>query len=308
MPDSGYGGSISSDRRRPSDAEPVPQRNEDKHGSRQIEDTQSSRRRPSQDTTRKSDERGREYGRRPSAASGTSDSTATAQATTATSGMIIPNKSTMEEEYIEVPYGREVRDSNGTMGDDRNERGPSRDVGTSGNVSDNELDSASEYPSPSPRSPPGGLNGLSARLKSMSDEDDDRRVNDEYYEKMSYGRTSTNSERMGTANSRTTARMSNNEVQEKMKQDYEMKIARMQSQIISLQKDANENKSKGDESVGRRLEGELDNMRRVCVISIRDCTPWYPFLSALRRANYLNARPSERARRNPRNTTAGEGT
>jgi hypothetical protein len=33
--------------------------------------------------------------------------------------MIIPNKSTIAEEEIEVPYGREVRESGGTAVDDR---------------------------------------------------------------------------------------------------------------------------------------------------------------------------------------------
>ena len=55
----------------------------------------SDRRRPSQDTT---------LGRRPSeSASVTSD----AQSATAGMGMIIPNKSTIAEEEIEVPYGRD---------------------------------------------------------------------------------------------------------------------------------------------------------------------------------------------------------
>ena len=34
-------------------------------------------------------------------------------------GMIIPNKSTIAEEDIEVPYGRELRDSTGTAMDER---------------------------------------------------------------------------------------------------------------------------------------------------------------------------------------------
>ena len=73
----------------------------------------SSRRRPSEDL------RQDPAGRRPSAASA-SDSTSTtnAQSATAKSQMIIPNKSTIAEEDIEVPYGRDARESGSTAGEE----------------------------------------------------------------------------------------------------------------------------------------------------------------------------------------------
>ena len=73
----------------------------------------ASSRKPSQDTTRKPDER--EFGPRHSGAVSTSSETTSnlpgTQSTTATSAVIIPNKSTMEEEYIDIPYGRDGRES-----------------------------------------------------------------------------------------------------------------------------------------------------------------------------------------------------
>lgn len=245
-----------------------------------------SRRKPSQDTTRRSEdrEREREFVRRPSAAasvSGTSDSASTAnptQSTTATSGMIIPNKSTIEEEYIEVPYGREVRESGSTTIDER-ER--SREAsGDAGRLTDGELDGASDFPSPlSPRSPPAGLSGLSARLKGVETEDDERgipgvggRNGDDYYDK--YGRASVNSDHSvhstsGGMGTRTLAgRASTSEDQEKMRKDYEYRIATMQTQITSLQRDLGdaaerERKWKDGEAKVRQLEEELMSVRRV---------------------------------------------
>ncbi|TFK44453.1 hypothetical protein BDQ12DRAFT_673015 [Crucibulum laeve] len=292
--DSGYGGSVSSrrpseDRRRPSEIDFVPsgrrsedtyRRAEDPYGGRTSEDgyapSASSRRKPSQDTTRKSESREREFGRRPSAAgsmSMASDSTATAnataQSTTATSGMIIPNKSTIEEEYIEVPYGRDGRESGSTTVDDRDRGGDSsRDASL-----EDPPDSASDYQSQlSPRSPLAGLSGLSARLgKAVDDDDDDipagNRSGDDYYDK--YGRSSVNSDRSvgGIATRMLSGRASVSEDHEKMRRDYEYKIATMQSQLTALQKDAgesneNERRWKDAEAKVRQMDEELTSLRR----------------------------------------------
>ncbi|KAE9408640.1 hypothetical protein BT96DRAFT_913786 [Gymnopus androsaceus JB14] len=257
--DSGYGGSISSrrpsqDRRRPS---------EDLYPGRMSDDNYSSsasRRKLSQDTTtRRSEDREREYNRRPSAASvsGNSDSTTTAaQSTMATSGMIIPNTSTMEEEYIEVPYGRDARQSGSSMND---ERETSRDRGPEP-FTDPEPDSASEYASP----------GLSARLKA--DDDDDipsARSGDDYYDKASYGRNSANSDRSlnGYSNRMGGGRSSVPEDNEKMRRDYEFRIATMQTQISNLQRDLGDSqqyqpKLEDSEARVRNLEAELATMLR----------------------------------------------
>ncbi|KAG6879161.1 hypothetical protein C0992_004694 [Termitomyces sp. T32_za158] len=226
---------------------------EDNHGP-SASQSSASRRKPSQDTSR-------DY-RRPSGVvsnSGSSDITVNpTQSTTATSGMIIPNKSTFEEEYIKVPYGRE-RES-GSMSVDERDRG-----GDGGRFTDGEPDSASEYPM-SPRSPPAGLSGLSARLKDVNgDESDDRdagamsrRSGDEYLE---IDRST------GDMGSRSAGRINGSEDQGKMKKEYEYKIATMQTQITNLQRDIGDIDEKERrlveaESKVKQMEEELAIFRR----------------------------------------------
>jgi protein SPA2 len=307
--DSGYG-SVSSrrseDKRRPSESDSIPVGRRSEESFRRMEDAYAvgrnsedsytpsvatSRRKPSQDTTRRSEDRERErdFGRRPSAAvsvSGTTDSASTAnpaQSTTATSGMIIPNKSTIEEEYIEVPYGRDVRESGSTMMDERERsREPSGDAGR---LTDGELDNGSDFTSPlSPRSPPAGLSGLSARLKGVEAEDDERgipgvggRGGDDYYDK--YGRSSVNSDHSVASGSGTrmlAGRATASEDQEKMKRDYEFRIATMQTQITTLQRDLGdtgerERKWKEGEAKVRHLEEELIIVRRASISFTAHC-------------------------------------
>ncbi|KAL0956247.1 hypothetical protein HGRIS_002401 [Hohenbuehelia grisea] len=291
--DSGYGGSRrpSEDRRRPSDVEYSGRRSADNnYGSgRRSADTygpgrtsedaysSSSRRKPSQDTTGAKRYDDRDYPARPSVAASVSyparpsvaasvsgsDSTANAQSSTATSGMIIPNKSTMAEEEIKVPFGRDPRES--LEGRDR-----SRDRSQESGFTDHEPDTASEYLSPTtPQSPAAGLNGLSARLKDVEDDDDIGPANrsaDEYMDR--YNRSSTTPDRGPSANSRMQAgRSSVNEDYDKMRRDYEYKVATMQSQITTLQRnldDASEKERKWKESEARvrQLEEELAGVRR----------------------------------------------
>ncbi|KAF7375910.1 hypothetical protein MSAN_00005400 [Mycena sanguinolenta] len=231
--DSGYGGSSVSSRR-PSEDRRRPSEDRDRDyssGGRRSADTfpgrasgddnsySSSRRRPSQDTTRRSDDRDREREYRsrgaPSINSDTSNLTAQ-QSTTATSGMIIPNKSTIEEEYIEVPYGRETRDSVETLDDrDRNDSLP------------DPPDTASDYPM-SPQSPAGGLNGLTARLRGDDDDDYQRSGSDRDRDRMEMrdvGRDKSGGNRV-----------SEEEV-ENVRQDYEARISKMQTQISTLQRE-----------------------------------------------------------------------
>jgi hypothetical protein len=109
--------------------------------------------------------------------------------------MIIPNKSTMVEEFIDIPYGRDHRERGTTIDEQERSVEPIRIRDTN---ADNDLDNASDYPSPmSPRSPLAGLSGLSARLKGVDDDDDDmvagNRSGEYLYDK--YGRSSFNSDR-----------------------------------------------------------------------------------------------------------------
>lgn len=122
----------------------------------------------------------------------------------ATAGVIIPNKSTIAEEDIKVPFGR--------SGD---EDSPASSRAGSPDGMRVSLQSASSNVNGGPRSPDGrspldrlgqgqtfGLNALGANLMSSpkSDEDDtgsDRRAPSEYFDKLSYGRASVQSDLSG---------------------------------------------------------------------------------------------------------------
>lgn len=123
----------------------------------------------------------------------------------ATTGVIVPNKSTIAEEDIKVPFGR--------SGDEDESPTSSRAGSPDGmRVS---LQSASTNANGGPRSPDGrspldrlgqgqtfGLNALGANLVSSpkSDEDEtssDRRAPSEYFDKLSYGRASVQSDVSG---------------------------------------------------------------------------------------------------------------
>lgn len=197
--------------------------------------------------------------------------------------MIIPNKSTIAEEEIEVPYGREMRESSSTAIDDR-DRGDrdriARDVDTDGITDGEGPESASDY-----RSPLGGLSGLSARLRGVEVDEDDggggARSGDDYYDKMSIGRTSVQSDR-SNGNTGITSRMAagrasaGGDEQEKLRRDYEYKIATMQSKIAGLERDlgnADERENKwaeGEERV-RQMEEELVGLRKA---SVNNILPW----------------------------------
>ena len=295
--DSGYGGSASGRRpsedtykRRPGEDDyPPGRRSEDSYGGvgRSSEDgyagsAASSRRKPSQDipSGRRSTDRERDLARRPGTTVSTnSDSTGTAgQSATATSAMIIPNKSTIAEEEIEVPFGgREGRESSSTAIDDRDRGGDRVDT-------DVEADRDPESDYRSPKSPIGGLSGLSARLGRDTDDDDPsstRGGGDDYYDKMSVasdrsgGGPSSRPNPSNSANNSNTSRSGSAaggvlsaEEQEKMRRDYEFRIATMQSKIQGLEREVGGQRERerkwedGEERV-RSMEEELNGLRRV---------------------------------------------
>jgi protein SPA2 len=162
--------------------------------------------------------------------------------------MIIPNKSTIAEEEIEVPYGRQVRDSGSTAIDDR-ERSHEHDT-------DGEHDRIS----------PGiGLSGLSARFKQDDDESaggarSGSTAGDDYFDKMSFGRAS-------VASDRSTSKMAGDD-EDRLRRDYEYKIATMQNRIATLERDlenaddARKRAADGESRV-RRMEEELMEFRKV---------------------------------------------
>jgi protein SPA2 len=196
----------------------------------------SSRRKLSQDTTATTRSQQQDLGRRPSVASGTDSTSATnAQSATVTSGIIIPNKSTIAEEDIEVPYGR-------------SESVP-EDV-------DGEADDVE-----------GGLGALARRLGQDPDTDGGAR-SDDYYDKISFGRTSAASDRSARGGRVSAAA---NEDGEKMRRDYEFRIATMQSRIASLEREIENGDvrarqlEQSDQRI-KQLEDDLDKFRRVSLV------------------------------------------
>lgn len=115
----------------------------------------------------------------------------------------------------------------------------------------------------------GGLNGLSARLKQVDEEDNPPARNgipssgEEYFDRMSYGRTSVASDR---SVSKVPA-----EEEEKIRREYEYKIATMQNRIAGLERDLEDADAKGRNNAdgnarATRLEQELNEFRRVSLI------------------------------------------
>ncbi|KAI9441227.1 hypothetical protein H4582DRAFT_2110203 [Lactarius indigo] len=194
----------------------------------------SSRRKPSQDTTATVRSQPQDLGRRPSVTSASdSTGTANAQSATITSGVIIPNKSTIAEEDIEVPYGR-------------SESAPEDGDGETDEVE-------------------GGLSALARRLGQDPDTDGGGR-SDDYFDKISFGRASVASDRSARAGGgRVSAAL--NEDNEKMRREYEFRIATMQSRITGLERAIEDGDLRGrqleqsDQRV-KQLEEELDKFRR----------------------------------------------
>ncbi|CAK5265603.1 unnamed protein product [Mycena citricolor] len=271
--DSGYGGSISSrrpseDRRRPSEDYQTGRRSATSgdDSSNAYTPSASSRRKPSQDTTRRSEDRERERerdrdyrgGRGGSSISGMSDSSnMTAQQQQSTTSTIIPNTSTIEEEYIEVPYGREARESaaSTTFNDDRDRR----------DADPEPPDTASDYPL-SPQSPPGGLSGLGARLlKEDSGEED--------YDNAKFGRSSVTSDR-----ERDRGRGNNDEM-DKLRRDYELQIATTTTQISIIQRERDQARQEASERDRQwqdsevrlqQVEDELAGVRRQAEVQMAE--------------------------------------
>ena len=302
--DSGYGshtlGHRPSDdgfaRHRPSDDEVAPRRSEDAYGSDTNPYGLGSRKKPSQDIARGPMP---DYGRRPSASTSIhSDSTGTtnAQSATATSGMIIPNKSTIAEEDIEVPYGREEgRDSSMMAVGDRGRDGDGDTYGG--------MDEDHEHDGP----PVGGLSALGARLRNqvsadiLDDEDGiGARSGEDYFDKVSLGRASVTSDRPTAVVRNVGGRVSvGGDEHERLRREYEFKIATMQGRIVTLERDLGnaEQREKelrdGHQRI-KLLEEEIDGFRKVC----QDCnhTPFrLTICTACRRTRYCNEIPAKRA-------------
>lgn len=252
------------------------------------------RRRPSPDITlsgRRSGEDDRDLARRPSGSvSTTSDST---NATNAQREMIIPNKSTIAEEEIEVPYGRE-RESSSTAVGGRNSRSPDIRDRSPDQRADTDGEGITDAEPSSARSPQlevgglSGLSGLSARLRDRTlDEDEEEwsgqgRSGEEYFDKMSFGRASVASDRSAGAGqpSRSSATLNTGRMSrsgafsdvdvEALRREYEYKVATMQSRITTLERsleDAEERGRRfaesGNDEKTKVLEEEIKVLREV---------------------------------------------
>lgn len=240
------------------------------------------RRRPSPDITlsgRRSGEDDRDLARRPSGSvSTTSDST---NATNAQREVIIPNKSTIAEEEIEVPYARE-RESSSTAVGERNSRSPDIRDRTPDLRGDTDGEGITDSSVRSPRleitglGSLSGLSGLSARLRERTlDEDDEdwsgqNRSGEDYFDKMSFGRASVASDRSaGGAPGRMSASLNTGRMSktggsyevdiEGLRREYEYKIATMQSRIATLERSLEDAEERGR----RFAENDKDEKTKV---------------------------------------------
>lgn len=224
-------------RRKPSQDIVMNLRNEERR--RPSPDLIGSNRRPSEDF-----DRDRDLTRKPSSSvSIMSDSTG--NVANAQREMIVPTKSTIAEENIEVPYGQGAESDTGRSSrlPSTQERSPDDRTTTFGDTSEGD----------SPRVPleVGGLNGLSARLGEDEDDEDEwsgqGKSGEEYYDKMSFGRASVASDRSlnlapGTRYSsngnigRLSKTAMGNDL-ESVRRDYEFKIATLQNRLASLERE-----------------------------------------------------------------------
>ncbi|KAG8932703.1 component of the polarisome [Tulasnella sp. 418] len=171
-------------------------------------------RRPSQPTRQQSQDDG--YGGSGGSAPGFPSS--------ATSGVVIPNKSTIAEEEIQVPYGKDDELSSGS------------DMQPNGRAQN-----ANSLAAKSKRVMSTGYGALGANLLnaplSPTSEDDatpntgvDRRGQSEIYDSLSFGRASvTSATSVGYRGGR-----EEREEAEKMRSEYEFKIATMQNRITNM--------------------------------------------------------------------------
>lgn len=136
---------------------------------------------------------------------------------TATSGMIIPNKSTIAEEEINVPYGNDDEDTRDMDGSESGDTSPAK------------------APQLEPiRSNSQGFGGLGNTLiNTPISPTEDGRGQSEYYDQLSLGRASVASSVLNGSR----ATREDREAAEQMRSEYEFKIATMQNKIATLEAD-----------------------------------------------------------------------
>ncbi|QRW12767.1 hypothetical protein RhiLY_11766 [Ceratobasidium sp. AG-Ba] len=221
MGGAGMGAGSGSDRRRPS---------QDDYGVRRRPSQDEPRRQPSVDGVRRRPSGDEGPFRRPSQdAQVTRRPSQDKPSGMASSSYVTPNKSTIAEEVIQVPYGRDE----GTEDEDFDDREDTAQRPGS------EEDAAGHGKKPSQ----GGLHALGFGLLStpLSPTSDDGtapnglngRATSDYYEKMSFGRASVTSSQGGGGGGER-----RNTAIEDVRKEYEFKIATMQNRIAALENEA----------------------------------------------------------------------
>lgn len=154
---------------------------------------------------------------------------------TATSGVVIPNKSTIAEEEIKVPYGTDGDDSQDYDGSDASPvRATANRVASQG------------Y----------GSLGTSLLNGPLSPTTDDGR---EFYDRMSLGTASVLSNGAGTLKGR-----EEREAAEQMRSEYEFKIATMQNRIATLESQAGGGGSPREvQELTARLDDQANRIRNL---------------------------------------------
>lgn len=178
---------------------------------------------------------------------------------TATSGLVIPNKSTIAEEEIRVPYG----DDDGAMDDKYDDQEHSmEDADTD--------DHRTGFKSPS--SPPvaiGGLNaltGLGSRSldRSLDSDDDAPRKSDSDYMEGNPGRSGNTSR-----NDNFRGAQAHFVDEDKIRLEYEFKISTLQSRINILEEDLSQFTTRDSEGQVRirQLVAEIEHLKSVSATS-----------------------------------------
>ena len=136
---------------------------------------------------------------------------------TATSGMIIPTKSTIAEEEINVPYGNDDDDTRDLDGSESGDTSPAKGPRVETNRANSQ-----------------GFGGLGNTLiNTPISPTEDGRAQSEYYDQLSLGRASVASSSLNGPR----ATREDREAAEQMRSEYEFKIATMQNRIATLEAD-----------------------------------------------------------------------
>lgn len=190
----------------------------------------------------------------------------------ATAGMVIPNKSTIVEEEIQVPYGRDDSDSRPRDSDIRDSVVTDVSGGADLGKPSNALSALASAATPkwdiSPNTPQlqGGLSALAAGFDKRNESalSDDDEVKTDFFENSTIGGRARSASGGSTGRGVPASRGGlDREETEKMRKDYEYRITSLQNKVASLQDeiDNGARSKKDDEERIRELTNEISSMR-----------------------------------------------